>query len=170
MIFTVLWLLYDCLALKNKVNVLSKKNKQKNFLLAPWKSLTKQAGSGSVNQCCGSRSVPKCHGSATLAFTPAHGSVLDRDPQPDLPQSESHGDPDRNSNTTLPVLVSLQWQSFLIAQFSHFTQQFWHRYLWLNAGMSILKLPLAEPYMLFASFFPSKPQSKELTRGPPWVS
>ncbi len=35
------------------------------FLVAPWKSLTKRAGSGSVNQRYGSGSVPKCVGSGT---------------------------------------------------------------------------------------------------------
>jgi hypothetical protein len=64
---TSLWLF----TLKNDVNVLSKSNKQKN-LLAFWRSMTKIAGSGagSISQetrIPGSGSVPKCHGSATLA-------------------------------------------------------------------------------------------------------
>ncbi len=52
--YTVLWLLCDFLSLKNDVNVLSKRNKHKNFLFSSWRSLTKKAGSGAG-------SVPKCH-------------------------------------------------------------------------------------------------------------
>jgi hypothetical protein len=59
LIYTVLWLLYDFLFLKNDVNVPSERKKHKNFLFASWRSLTKRAGSGA-------RSVPKCHGSGTL--------------------------------------------------------------------------------------------------------
>ncbi len=70
-----LWFLYDFLSLKNYINVPSKSKTQKklNFLLPSWRSLTKIAGSGvgvgsgSVSQRYGSESVPRCHGSATLA-------------------------------------------------------------------------------------------------------
>ncbi len=44
---TVSRLLFDFLSLKNDVNVPSKSNKQKNFLMS-WRSLTKIAGSGSI--------------------------------------------------------------------------------------------------------------------------
>ncbi len=64
---TVLRLLFDFLSLKNDVNVPSKSNKQKNFfkisfLLASWRSMTKIAGSGSIQSEAwirGSRSTPK---------------------------------------------------------------------------------------------------------------
>ncbi len=62
---TVLWLLLDFLSLKNDGNVPSKSNKQQNlkirlvFLLAPWRSMTKIAGSGS-----GSGSISQTYGSA----------------------------------------------------------------------------------------------------------
>ncbi len=52
--------LFDCLSLKNEVNVPSKSNKQKklcfkiSFLLASWRSMTKIAGSGSISQRHGS--------------------------------------------------------------------------------------------------------------------
>ncbi len=68
LIFTVLWLFmtfYDLLSLKNDVNAssqcINQKNLEKNyFLLTPWRSLSKRAGSGSV---------PKCHRSTTLVST-----------------------------------------------------------------------------------------------------
>ncbi len=42
--------------------------KKNSFLLSSWRSMAKIAcsGSGSISQRNGSRSVPKCHGSATL--------------------------------------------------------------------------------------------------------
>ncbi len=56
---TALWLLFDFLSLKNYVNVPSKRSEQKNFFeklvfLASWRSMTKIAGSGSINQRHGS--------------------------------------------------------------------------------------------------------------------
>ncbi len=92
---TVLWLLYDFLSFKNDVNVASKSNKQKNlkkksFLLASWRSMTKEcsfAGSGSISQKRGSGSVPKCHGSATLRKTVSVGCFFfswKPDQEPDL--------------------------------------------------------------------------------------
>ncbi len=45
LIFTVLWLLYDFLSLKNDVNLPSKSNQQKNFLWASWRPLTNRTGS-----------------------------------------------------------------------------------------------------------------------------
>jgi hypothetical protein len=59
--------------LENDVNVASKSNKQKpveNFFICYLEGQMKIAGSGagSESQLCGSGSVPKCHGSATLAI------------------------------------------------------------------------------------------------------
>ncbi len=68
---TVLWLLLDFLSLKNDVNVPSKSNQQKfflmSFLLASWRSMTKRAGSGS-------ESISQRHGSAD---PDPHQNVID---------------------------------------------------------------------------------------------
>ncbi len=79
---TVLLLLYDFFSLKNDVNVASKSTKQKTFIFSchtkvHWRKyqdpdpnpLINGSESGSVSQRCGSGSVPKCHGSASLAMT-----------------------------------------------------------------------------------------------------
>ncbi len=62
-------------SLENDVNIPPKSNKQKNlekivFLLTSVLKVNdeKIAGSGSISQRPGSESVPKCHGSATLAL------------------------------------------------------------------------------------------------------
>jgi hypothetical protein len=41
---------------------------KKYFLFESWRSLTKIAGSGSISQIVRIRTIPKCHGSATLLF------------------------------------------------------------------------------------------------------
>ncbi len=69
LIYTVLWLIFDFLRLKNDVKVPSQSNMQNffsflSFLLASWRAIMKIEGSGST-----SGSTPKCHGSATLMHT-----------------------------------------------------------------------------------------------------
>jgi hypothetical protein len=58
------------LSLKNDVNVASKSNKQKNVKKIILVGILKVADekTRSVSQRGGSGSVPKCHGSATLAL------------------------------------------------------------------------------------------------------
>ncbi len=79
--FTVLWRLFDFLALKTKINVPSKRNKQNNsefffFLLVSCQPLTRIMKGSAVRsrirklvvriRGSGSESIPKCHGSTTL--------------------------------------------------------------------------------------------------------
>ncbi len=89
LIFTVFWLRYDFISLKNDVNVPSKRNKHKNVekkkfcLLVSWRSLTKSArsASGSVSYKYGSEDPDPYQyvtdaGSWTLDTGMAHGNCL----------------------------------------------------------------------------------------------
>ncbi len=67
LVFTVLWILFDFLSLKNDVNVPSKSNNNYiiSFLLAPWRSITKRAGSESPTEMSWIRNT-----AAELLFRP----------------------------------------------------------------------------------------------------
>ncbi len=68
----------DFLSSKNDVNVASRTNKQKNFLLQSWRSLTKIAGSasGSVSQRYGSANPDPYQNVMGIRLTPSFSRIL----------------------------------------------------------------------------------------------